>query len=329
MSEDIRCISNTKKCQGNRFALLKAGNVRPTMKWKVVVIKEKFCAHGYCLSAVYEVHLGKNVMKKWNTSAMTDIWLLPAVFVVLSWLAVIPSVVLHSSSSFSSSSSWLSPASWPGSKDWLRPLSLSLQVCSEELLATGEAPPREEGLFVGLLATGCTSETTVRWTEVGGPPFLPKATCPLAAVLPGLLCTKLTPGPTLELFELTGGWGLQLGGGLEAVGLLLDCAFFPLDVRSGTGGGDEAGAAEEGWGEVGWRSWGTPTMKGGPSPCGEAGGVWKLSPWTPRGKKNVWILLVLPHWNIQNIWICRHFSIQNLINYTQDVSFFTDVGWRF
>lgn len=46
---------------------------------------------------------------------------------------------------------------------------------------------------------------------------------------------------------LTGGFGLQSGGGLEVVGLILDCAFFfPLDVSTGTGGGGETGAAEEG-----------------------------------------------------------------------------------
>lgn len=51
----------------------------------------------------------------------------------------------------------------------------------------------------------------------------------------------------MELFVLTGGLGLQTGGGLEVVGVVLDCAFFfPLDVRTGTGGGDETGAAEEG-----------------------------------------------------------------------------------
>lgn len=71
--------------------------------------------------------------------------------------------------------------------------------------------------------------------------------------------------------------------------MVLDCAFFPLDVRSGTGGGDEAGAAEEGRGEVGGRSWGTPGMNAGPSLCGDAGGVWKLSPWTPVG---AWLSLL-------------------------------------
>lgn len=86
----------------------------------------------------------------------------------------------------------------------------------------------------------------VRGVEVGGPPFLPKAACAFATVLPDLLCNGLTPGPFTELFELTGGRGFQSGGELEALGMVLDCAFFPLDGRSGTGGGDEAGAAVEG-----------------------------------------------------------------------------------
>ncbi len=135
---------------------------------------------------------------------------------------------------------------------------------------------------MGLMATVFPWETGVRGVEVGGPPFLPRAACPLTTVLPGLLCTGLTPGPMAELSELTGGRGLQSGVGLEAVGVVLD--FFPLDVRTGTGGGDETGAAEEGWGEEGGRSWGTPGKKGGTSLCGEAGGVWKLSPWAPREK---------------------------------------------
>ncbi len=221
-------------------------------------------------------------IEKQSTNTMTDIYLLPVVFVVPSWLAVIPSVVLHSSSSFSSFSSWLFTASWPGSKDWLKPLSLSLQLCSEELPTIGEALHREEGLFVGLMTTVFPCDTGVRGVEVGGAPFLPKEACPLITVLPGLFCTWLTPGPVGELCVLTGGWGLQSGDGLEVLGVELDCAFFfPLDVRIGTGGGGDTGAAEEGWGEVGWK---TPDMKTGPSLCGEAGGVWKLSPRDPGEK---------------------------------------------
>lgn len=83
--------------------------------------------------------------------------------------------------------------------------------------------------------------------EVGGPPFLPKGACPLTKVFPGLLCTRPTPVPMVKLFELTGGgFGLQSGGELEVVGVVMDCTFFTLDARPGTGGGDEAGAAEEG-----------------------------------------------------------------------------------
>lgn len=238
------------KRMSRKWPFSKQGNVRLTIKWKS-------CSHDY-LSAVY---LGGSC--------------LPAVFVAPSWLAVIPSVVLHSSSSFSSSSPWLSPD--PSSKDWLRPLSLSLQFCPEELPTTGEALHWEEGLFVGLMATGFPWETRVWGVEGGGLPCLPKAACPLT-----LLSTRLTPGSPVKLFELTGGWGLQSGGELEVIGVMLHCGFFPLDIRTGTGGGDETGAAEEGWGEVGWRSWG---MKAGPSLCGETGGVWKLSPWAPRPKK--------------------------------------------
>lgn len=214
------------------------------------------------------------------------VYILPAVFVAPSRLALIPSVVLDSSSSFFSSSPRLPPASWAGSKDWLRPLSLSLQFCPEELpTTTGEALHDEEGLFVGLMATVCCWDPRGRGVEVGGPPFLPKAACSLPTILCGLLCRGLTPGPMVELFELTGGWGLQSGGGLE--GVVLDCTFFPLDVRTGTGGGDETGAAGEGWGEVWGRSWGTSGIKGGPSLCGEAGGVWKLSPWAPKEEQQL------------------------------------------
>lgn len=204
------------------------------------------------------------------------VYILPAVFVAPSWLAVIPSVVLHSLNSFSSSSPWLSTGSWAGSKDWLGPLSLSLQL--EERPPTGEALHWEEVLFVGLMAT--VFETGGRVVEVGGPPFLPKAACPLPTVLPDLLCSGLNPGPMVELLEPTGGWGFQSGGGPD------DGAFFPMGVRTGIGGGDETGAAGEGWGEAG-RSWGIPGMKFGASLSGDAGGVWKLSPGAPEEEKQL------------------------------------------
>lgn len=88
--------------------------------------------------------------------------------------------------------------------------------------------------------------------EVGGPPFLPKAVCPLTTVVPGLLGTTLTLEPTVVLFELTGGRGLQLGVGLElqgVVGVVLRCGFFLMEVPTGTGGGGDTGAAWEGLGE--------------------------------------------------------------------------------
>lgn len=212
--------------------------------------------------------------------------LLPVVFMAPSWVALIPSAVLHSSSSFSRSSPWLSPASWPGSKDWLRPLSLSLQFCPEELPTTGEVLHREGGHFVGVTGT-VFWESEVLGVEVGGPSFLPKAACPLTTVVAGLLGTTLTSGPTAVLFELTGGWGLQSGGGLELqgeVGFVVGCGFLLMDVLTGTGGGDDPGAAWEGLGEEWWRCWGTPGMKA-ESLCGEAGGVWKLSPWVPKEKE--------------------------------------------
>lgn len=82
--------------------------------------------------------------------------------------------------------------------------------------------------------------------DVGGHPFFPKAACPLT-----LLTTRLTPGSQVKLFEAPGGGGLQSGGGLEAVGEGQHGAFFPVDMGAGTGGGEESGAAEEGWGDVG------------------------------------------------------------------------------
>lgn len=195
--------------------------------------------------------------------------ILPAVFVAPLGLAVIPSVVLHSSSSFSSSSLWLSPD--PSNKDWLKPLSPSLQFCPEELPTTGEVLLWEEGLFVGLMGTG------VFWEEVGGLPFFPNAACTFT-----LLCTSLTPVSLVMLFRLTGEWGRQSGGWPGVVGVMLHCVFFPLGIETGIGGGDETGAADDGWGEVGQWSWG---VKEGPSLTGETGGVWKLSPWAP-GPKN-------------------------------------------
>lgn len=81
--------------------------------------------------------------------------------------------------------------------------------------------------------------------EVGGPPFLPEDTCPLAVtVFPGLLCTGLTPGPTTGELEPTGGGGFQSGGGEEVVGVPR-CDFLPMDVNAGTGGGGEMGAPGE------------------------------------------------------------------------------------
>lgn len=196
---------------------------------------------------------------------------LPVVLVAPSWLPAMPSVVLHSSSSFSSSSLWLSPAI----KDWLRPLSLSFQFRSEELPTRGETLHWERGLFVGVTATGLLWETRVRGVEVGGFPFLPKEVCPLTWLW--------TPGSAVKLFEVIFAWGLKPRGGLEGAGVRPLGVFFPLDTRTGTGGGDEMGAGEQGWGEVGFLG-----VKAGPGPSltGETGGVWKLSLWATTARND-------------------------------------------
>lgn len=204
--------------------------------------------------------------------------LLPVVFMAPSWLAPTPSVVLHSSSSLPSSSLWPSPASWHGSRDWLRPLSLSLQSSPDELLPTGEPLHRDEGHRAGLTDTLFSGVLRVAF---GGPPFLPKDVWPLTAVVPGLFGTT---GPTVALSQTTAGWGLQWGAalGLQGeVGVGLGSGFFPVDGPTGTGGGGDTGAAWEGLGKEWCRSWATP----GASLCGEAGGVWKLSPWDPKERE--------------------------------------------
>lgn len=201
---------------------------------------------------------------------------LPVVLGAPSWLPAMPSVVLHSPSSFSSSSLWLSPAI----KDWLRPLSLSFQFRSEELPTRGETLHWERGLFVGVTATGLLWETRARGVEVGGFPFLPKEVCPLT-----WLWTRPTPGSAVKLFELIFAWGLKPRRGLEGAGVRLLGVFFPLDTRTGTGGGDEMGAGEEGCGEAGWRFLGGKAGPG-PSLTGETGGVWKLSPWATTAKND-------------------------------------------
>lgn len=182
-----------------------------------------------------------------------DVWLLPAVLRGTSWLAVMPSVALHSSSSFSSS-----PES--GSEDWLRPLSHSAPLCPEQLSWTEELQ-QVDGLFEGLMVRGFSWETSARGVEVGGPPLLPKTACPLA-----LLCTRVMVGSLLKLVEVTGGWGFQSRWGLDEEGVMLGSAFFSL--MSGTGGGEVTGAAEEGWGEEGWRG-----LRAGTSLWGDTGGV--------------------------------------------------------
>ena len=51
----------------------------------------------------------------------------------------------------------------------------------------------------------------------------------------------------MELFELSGGGGLQLGGGMGLLGVdgVLCCDFFPPDVMADTGSADEAGPTGE------------------------------------------------------------------------------------
>lgn len=89
-------------------------------------------------------------------------------------------------------------------------------------------------------------EIGVRGVEVGGPPFLPKDASLLQAVLPGLLCSELTPALLMVvLCELSGGWGFHSGRGQVVVGFELGCVFLVLGVRPGTGGGDVDGAAGE------------------------------------------------------------------------------------
>lgn len=104
---------------------------------------------------------------------------------------------------------------------------------------------------MGLTATVLPCEAVVRDVEVGGPPFLPKEACLLKTLVPGLLCRGVTPESMLVLCGLRDGRGLHSGRGLVVVGLVLDCVFFTLGVRPGTGGGEDVGAAGGGWGEVG------------------------------------------------------------------------------
>lgn len=99
---------------------------------------------------------------------------------------------------------------------------------------------------MGLTATLFTWETEVRVEDVGRPPFLLKegSTLP-ATVLPVFLCTALTPGTTVELFGMTGGGGLQSGGGMEVLEVLWD-GFFQLIAMPCEGGRDAAEVAVEG-----------------------------------------------------------------------------------
>lgn len=197
---------------------------------------------------------------------------LPATLVGSSWLPPIPRVVRHSSRSFSSSSAWLSPASRAGSRDRLRPLSLSFHLCPEALNATGEEVQGGEGLLVGLTATHFPWANGTRGVEVEGAPFLPNSTCPLtAAPLSGFLCGGLTPKLVDELPEPTSAGGRQSGAGVG-------CDFFPPARGEG-----ETGTTGERCGEVGGRSWGP--QEPGTTASGEAGGVWKLSTWFPGENK--------------------------------------------
>lgn len=146
-------------------------------------------------------------------------------------------------------------------------LSPSFLLCSSKLVAGG-ALHTDEGLFIGLTATLFTWEPVVLDVEVGRPPFLPEESCALPApVLPVFLGTGLTTGLIAELFGLPGGGGLQSGGGMGLLGE--HCwDFFPLVGTVAAFNGDEAGDVVVGG------SWGM-------LPCGDEGGVWKLSKGAP------------------------------------------------
>lgn len=81
----------------------------------------------------------------------------------------------------------------------------------------------------------------MRGVEVGGLPFLPKEACPLT-----WLRMRPARGSAVTLLEAFFTWGLKSRGGLDGVAVRLLGAFFTLDARPGTGGGDEMGAGEEG-----------------------------------------------------------------------------------
>ena len=191
-----------------------------------------------------------------------------------------PRAVLHCSSIVSISSLGASLL-----RDWLSPLSISLQGQSARL-ASGEAGASgATGLLEGLLeGLDVPPHRWALWAlgpgvEVEGPPLHPGgATCTLGEV------GRLSPDPPITtLVGVEGGiGGFQSGGGIGVVGACPDWDFFPVHcgrgVLAGTGGGQDTGATSgdrAGLEHLTWRV-------AGPSLVGDVGGVWKISGWPPR-----------------------------------------------
>lgn len=105
-SQKCQAASHAYKTQKNvkeiDLPFLKQTNVWPTLKCRVVALKQQACWGCYC-----SAYLGRRYFEISNTSTIIRlISLSPAVFVLPSSLAVIPRASLHSSSNFSSSSLW-------------------------------------------------------------------------------------------------------------------------------------------------------------------------------------------------------------------------------
>lgn len=106
-SQKCQAASHAYKTQKNvkeiDLPFLKQTNVWPTLKCRVVALKQQACWGCYC-----SAYSGRGYFEISNTSTIIIrlISLSPAVFVLPSSLAVIPRASLHSSSNFSSSSLW-------------------------------------------------------------------------------------------------------------------------------------------------------------------------------------------------------------------------------
>lgn len=140
---------------------------------------------------------------------------------------------MNSSNRSATSLLCLSLSSLPGSRDSFRPLSLSFLLCSTQLVAGGTLHT-DKGLLIGLTATLFTWEPEVLDVLVSSPPFLPDDAWPL----PVSLRAGLITGLIAELFELTGGGGLQSGGGMRVLGEH-GWDFLPVEVMVAAGAGDK------------------------------------------------------------------------------------------